>query len=143
MVKEQQTFLEYASLPGYKFSYRNKDEKRDGGIGIYVKDCITYRIRNYIISLDSLGHLWVEVKGKNKKSSYLTGIIYQYNSENTKNIEWIEKIDAILSSVKSTWHSTIIKTDRQVIPTLTCYPVRQLEICTNNKCYARINSPVT
>ena len=113
MVKEQQTFLEYASLPGYKFSYRNKDEKRDGGIGIYVKDCITYRIRNYIISLDSLGHLWVEVKGKNKKSSYLTGIIYQYNSENTKNIEWIEKIDAILSSVKSTWHSTIIQTDRQ------------------------------
>ena len=126
MVKEQQTYLEYASLPGYKFSYRNRDEKRGGGIGIYVKDCITYKIRNYIISLNSLEHLCVEVKGKNKKSSYLTGIIYQYNSENTKKIEWIEKIDAILSSIKSTWDSTIILTGDTNIDLLSSSTTRNM-----------------
>ena len=46
MVKEWQTFLEYVSLPGYKFSYKNRDEKRGGGGGVYIKDCIAYKIRN-------------------------------------------------------------------------------------------------
>ena len=56
-----------------------------------------------IISLDdSLGHLWVEVRGKNKKSPYLIGIVYQPSSENAKKVEWIEKIDVVLSSIKST-----------------------------------------
>ena len=56
-----------------------------------------------MISLDdSLGHLWVEVRGKNKKSPYLIGIVYQPSSENAKKVEWIEKIDAVLSSIKST-----------------------------------------
>ena len=34
--------------------------------------------------------------------------MYQPSSENTKKIEWIEKIDALLSSIKSTWNGTII-----------------------------------
>ena len=62
-----------------------------------------------MISLDdSLEHLRVEVKGKNKKSPYLIGVVYQLSSENAKTIEWIEKIDAVLSPIKNTWDSTII-----------------------------------
>ena len=86
-LKNDKYLLEYVSLPGYKFSYRNKDEKRDGGVDVYIKDCFTYKIRNDIISLkDSLRHLWVEVKGKNKKSHYLIGVVYQPSSENAKKI---------------------------------------------------------
>ena len=110
-LKNDKHLLEYVNLPGYKFSYRNRDEKRGGGVGVYIKDCITYKIRNDIIGLDnSLEHLWVEVKGKNKKSPYSIGIVYQPSSENAKKIEWIEKIDAVLSSIKSTWDSIIIVT---------------------------------
>ena len=110
-LKNDKHFLEYVSLLGYKFSCRNRDEKRDGGVGVYIKDCVTYKIRNDIISLDdSLEHLWVEVKEKNKKSPYLIGVVYQHNSENAKKIEWINKIDAVLSSIKSTSDSTIIMT---------------------------------
>ena len=88
-------------MPGYKFSYRNRDEKRDGGLGVSITDCITYKIRNDIISLDdSLEHLWFEVKGINK-SPYLTETVHQPSSKNAKKIEWIEKIDAVLSSIKS------------------------------------------
>ena len=96
-LKNDKHLLEYANLPGYKFCYRNRDEKRGVGAGLYIKDCITYR--NKIISLDnSLEHLWVKVKG-NKSSPYLIGIVYQPSSENSKKIEWIEKIDAVLSSI--------------------------------------------
>ena len=110
-LKNGKHLLGYVNLPGYKFSYRNRDEKIGGGVGVYIKDCITYKIRNAIISPDdSLEHLWVEVKGKNKKSLYLIGIVYQPTSKNAKKIEWIEKIDAVLSSIKSTWDSTIILT---------------------------------
>ena len=38
----------------------------------------------------------------------MTGVVYQPSSENAKKIEWIEKIDAVLSSIKSTLNSTII-----------------------------------
>ena len=101
----------YVNLPGYKFSNRNRDEKRGGGVDVYIKFCITFKIRSDITSLDdSLEHLWVEGKGKNKKSPYLIGIIYQPSSENAKKIEWIKKIDAVLSSIKSLWDSTIILT---------------------------------
>ena len=110
-LKNDKHLLEYVNFPGYKFSYRNIYEKRGGGVGVYIKDCITYKIRNYIISLDdSLEQPWVEVKGKNQNSPYLIEIVYQPNSENAKKIEWTEKIDAVLSSIKSTWDSTIIMT---------------------------------
>ena len=33
-LKNVKHLLEYVSLPGYKFSYRNRDEKRDGGVGV-------------------------------------------------------------------------------------------------------------
>ena len=29
--------LEYVSLPSYKYSYRNRDEKRGGGVGVYIR----------------------------------------------------------------------------------------------------------
>ena len=106
-LKNDKHLLEYVNLPGYKFSYRNRDEKRGGGVGVYIKDCIAYKIRNDIISLDdSLEHQWVDVNGKNKKSPYLIRVVYQPSSENAKKIEWTEKIDAVLSSIKSTWDST-------------------------------------
>ena len=110
-LKNDKYLLEYVILPGYKFPYMKRNEKWGGGVSVYIKDCITYKIRNDIISLDdSLDYLWVEVKGKNKKSPYLIGIVYQPNSENAKKIEWLEKIDAVLTSIKSTWGITIILT---------------------------------
>ena len=39
---------------------------------------------------------------------YLIGVAYQPSSENAKKTKWIEKIDAVLSSIKSTSDSTII-----------------------------------
>ena len=37
-LKNDKHLLEYVHLPSYKFSYRNRDEKRGGGVGAYIKD---------------------------------------------------------------------------------------------------------
>lgn len=48
-------------------------EMRSGGsVGLPIKDCRTYNMRNNIISLDySLENLWIEVRSKNKISPVL------------------------------------------------------------------------
>ena len=95
-LKNDKHLLGYVNLFGCKFSYRNRDEKRGGGVSAYIKDCILCKIRNDKISLQySLEHLWAEVKSKNKKSPYFIGIVYQTSSENAKKIEWIENNDAV------------------------------------------------
>lgn len=83
--------------------------------------------------------LWIEVQGKNKRLSKLISIVYQTSSANAKEIKWIEKVDLMLSSTKSTWESSIILAGDMNI-NLTSVP--QLLIRTN-KCSTHTNSPVT
>lgn len=55
---------------------------------MYVKDCVNFDI----IRIDeTLEYSWAEVQGKNKRSPYLTGIVYQSGSKNGKKIEWMKK----------------------------------------------------
>ena len=83
--------------------------------------------------------LWIEVQGKNKRLSKLISIVYQTSPANAKEIKWIEKVDLMLSSTKSTWESSIILAGDMNI-NLSSVP--QLLIRTN-KCSTHTNSPVT
>ena len=38
----------FTRLPGYEFTYRNRDEKPGGGVGIYIRDTIEFMVRNEI-----------------------------------------------------------------------------------------------
>ena len=89
-LKNDKHLLEYVRLPGYEFAYRNRDEKRGGGVGIYIRDTIEFKVRSDISKLDdSIEHLWVEIQGKKKNSACLIGVFYQPSSENNKKLEWI------------------------------------------------------
>ena len=102
-LKNDKHLLEYVRLPGYEFAYRNRDEKRGGGVGTYIRDTIEFKVCNDRTKLDeSIEHLWVEIQGKKINSVCLIGLFYQPSSENNKKIEWIEKLDSVLSIVKST-----------------------------------------
>ena len=58
-LKNKKHLLEYVNISGHKFSYRNRNKKRGGGVGIFVKDCINCKVRNNFVSTDvMLGHLW-------------------------------------------------------------------------------------
>ena len=73
--------------------------KRVNDVGVYVKDFINNNVRNDVVSTDeTLNHLWIEVQRKNKKSPYLTGMVYETSSQNAKESDCI---DVGLSSVKT------------------------------------------
>jgi len=45
-LKDNKHLLEYVKLSGYNFSFKNRDNKRGGGVGVYIKDTIEYKVRN-------------------------------------------------------------------------------------------------
>ena len=50
--------LEYIRLPGYEFAYRNRDEKRGWGVGIYIRDTLEFKVSDDMSNLDeSTEHL--------------------------------------------------------------------------------------
>lgn len=59
VVREQKHLLEYVNISGHKFSYRNRNQKGGGVVGIFVKDWVNCKVRNGFVSTDEmLGHLW-------------------------------------------------------------------------------------
>ena len=66
-LKNEKYLLEYVTLTDYKFFLLKKRRKRGGGVGVYVRNCIKYKVRNYISTDERLEHLWIEVQGKSKE----------------------------------------------------------------------------
>ena len=108
-LKNDQNVLNYVNIQGYNVEYRNRDKKRGGRVGMYIKSSIKYLVRKDIIRLDQdLEHLWVEVKGKNKNHSFLVASIYQPHSDNNVKDAWISKFEALLSKVNNIWNGPIM-----------------------------------
>ena len=106
-LKDDVTLLNNVQILGYKFSYRNRNERR-GGVGLYIKDSIKYKVRHDLNKIDeSIEHLWMECKGNNCNKSYLVAALYQPSSSEKEKLIWIEKLDTLLSIVNSTWNKTI------------------------------------
>ena len=65
-----------------------------------------------------------------KNSACRIGVFYQPNSENSKKLEQIEKLDSVLSIVKSTWNGTFMITGDSNIDLLasTEIPKRYTEV---------------
>ena len=125
----------FTRLPGYEFTYRNRDEKRGEGGGIYIRDAIEFMVRNDISKLDeSIEHLWVDIQGRKKNSACLIGVFYQASSENNKKLEWIEKLDSVLSIVKSTCNATVMITGDSNIGLLASTEIqkRYIEVLESN-----------
>ena len=88
LLKNDKYLLEYFRLHGYEFTYRNRDEKRGGGVEIYIRNTMGFKVRNGISKFnESIGHLRVEIQGKQKNSACLIDIFYQLSSENNKKIK--------------------------------------------------------
>ena len=86
-LKNDKHLLEYVRLPGYEFAYRNRDEKRGGGVGIYIRDTTEFKLRSDISKLDdSIEHLWVEIQGRKKNSACLIGVFTNQVLKITSNL---------------------------------------------------------
>ena len=64
---------DYVKIPDCNFVYKNREQKRDGGVGAYLKEELDFKIRQDLNRLDTtIEQVWLEIKGKNKKISYYT-----------------------------------------------------------------------
>ena len=78
---------------------------------LYIKDSIEYKVHHDLKKIDeSIKHLWIECKANNCNKSYLVATLYQPGSDEKEKLIWIEKLDILLSIIKSTWNNTIIIT---------------------------------
>ena len=48
-LKNNKHMLEYVQIEGYNSEFINREGRRSGGVGVYVKDCFKYKIRKDII----------------------------------------------------------------------------------------------
>ena len=101
--------LDYVNIPGYNLEYASRDNKRGGGVVVYIKETFTYAERKDIINLDkSIEHYWLEVFGLNKNSSYLVGIFYQPSSIEHEKREWLDHFEEIIAHASHKWNGVTI-----------------------------------
>ena len=93
----------------YSFCYKNRDERRGGGIGIYIKDTIKYKERQNLSKLDeTIEHNVDRVSREEQKKNYLVGVFYQPRSEDKEILIWSQKLGTIPSAITATWNKTIV-----------------------------------
>ena len=95
-LKDDVNLLNYVRIPGYEFSYKNRNERRGGGVSLYIEDAIEYTLRHDLNEIDeSIEHLWIECKGNNCNKSYLVAALYQPSSDEKEKPIWIKKLDTV------------------------------------------------
>ena len=110
-LKDNPFLLEYVKIEGYKTYFHNRDNKRGGGVGIYIKDDIKHRIRKDIVNIDpALEHLWVEIEGKNKHSKLLVCVAYQPYFTHHEKVDWIENFERVIGNATLEWSGNVVIT---------------------------------
>ena len=90
---------DYVEIPSYNFVYKNREQKRGVGGGVISKKELNFKIRGELNRLDvTIEQLLPVIKGKKKKSSILL----------RKKMEWLGKIETMLSMIASKFTGTII-----------------------------------
>ncbi|XP_071959489.1 uncharacterized protein [Antedon mediterranea] len=86
------------SLPSYRFIYKNRHNKRGGGIGLYLPDNAYYAIREDLSAMmDQSESLFVEVEHQNKNIVY--GVIYRPPDKCSKKFN--EQLGTVMDIINS------------------------------------------
>ena len=109
-LKNDNKMIDYVQIPGYQLEYRNRENRRGGSVGVYIKESIKeYKVRKDINRLGvDIEHLWIEVKGKNRNHSYLLSAVYQPNSDIASKEAWLQTFETILSHISNIWDGPVI-----------------------------------
>ena len=76
-LKKNPHLLDYVKTDGYEVKFRNREHTEGGGVGLYIRSNIKYKLRNNIANTNTdIEHLCLEVTLRNKNSNLLLGIFY-------------------------------------------------------------------
>jgi len=88
---------EYYVIPGYKLITVNRDGRLGGGVCMYVRNNIDFKLRNDLTMDSSIAEcLFIEIINSNSKNS-LTGVIYR--APNNKYDEFDSKLTDLLTAI--------------------------------------------
>ena len=101
--------IAHIQIPGNSFAFKNRGEKRGGGVAVYLGEELKCKERTDLMRLEpSVEHIWIEISGKNKNSNVLLGVFYQPDSDPVKKCAWVEKFETILAAVHSKWDGILV-----------------------------------
>ena len=101
---KDKTQLEYIQINGYSSVWKKRESKTGGSFGFYIKEHMSFKVRHDVGKIDeSIEILWIELRGRNKNTPFLTGVVYQ-----PEKLVWLEKFEYILSEVYTKWNGVII-----------------------------------
>ena len=76
-LKDNPYLLDYVKINGSEVKFRNWERARGGGVGLYIRSDIKYKLRNDTVNTNTdIDHLWLQVTLRNKNSNLLLGIFY-------------------------------------------------------------------
>ena len=62
-LRNNKHLLGYIKIPGYNFVYKNREQKRSGGVGAYLKEELGLKICEDLNRLDkTIEQLWEKIK---------------------------------------------------------------------------------
>ena len=98
-------------INGYKSVFRNRIGKRREGVGFYIKESITYKVRHDLSKRhDNLEILFVEIGGRKKNTPSLICVVYQPSSNNMEKMKWLDNFENLLADVYLKWKGVFIIT---------------------------------
>ena len=109
-LKENPHLLAYVSIPGFVSVFRNRDQLRGGGVGIYINENIHFKRRLDLEQLvPNMEHIWLEIAGRNKHSKLLLGVTYRSDRIMTQD-NWLDGFETLLSSITASWDGLLLLT---------------------------------
>ena len=91
--------------------FKHRNDKRDGGIGFYIKDNISFKTRNDLTkNIVSMEVTFIELHGQSKNTPYLVAVAYQPSPYESDKLLWLENFETLLSEVATKWDGIIIIT---------------------------------
>ena len=108
-LKDNPLLLNHVTIPGYKNEFNNRDGKRGGSVGLYIREGLQYKRRDDITRKDStMEQLWLQVKSE--KDSFLLAVFYQPSSVLADKRIWLQKFESLIAYVNTFWTGPIIIT---------------------------------
>ena len=108
-LKDNPDLLNHVSIDDYILKFNNRDKKRGGGVGMYIRNTTNFKKRDDITERDNtIEHMWLEIKGKH--NSFLLAVMYQPSPVLADKRVWLSKLDSILAYVSTIWTGPIVIT---------------------------------
>jgi exonuclease III len=108
----------YANIPGYNFTCKNKPTVREGGgVGIYIKEGINYKVRSDISFSNHPEHyydcLFIEIQGDQNNKDIVIGTVYRPPYKDTVEL-FTSDMDRILKAIDLENKNCIISGDTNI-----------------------------